>query len=128
MPCNEKHVALKLREKNPCLLLKQTPDKFGTGVPDRLGLLRGTTFVFVAELKFIKQLPKHHCKVGLKRQQARWMSEWKDNGGNAFLIVGVKDKVAIFKERFNKIFSVGIDLQDFNLINYEDVAAELQKV
>lgn len=123
----EKDVAAKLKAKNTDILWKATSDKYGVGTPDRAAILRGTGEVFWVELKFLRALPKKRCKVGLKPKQAAWLQEWKENGGDAFLIVGVgSDKVSVFEDGFKSIAFDGVSREDFNLINYEQVTSVLR--
>lgn len=56
------------------------------------------------------------------------MENWQANGGLAFLILGIGNKISIIETNFKKIFSEGLQREEFNLIDYEDVAAELQKM
>jgi hypothetical protein len=127
MPKNEKDAAALLSRENPEILLRQTPDKFGIGVPDRIGLKRGTGWTFVAELKFLKQLPVRSCKVGLKKKQAQWLQSWKDSGGYAFLVVCLPDRIAVFCDRFLEIFQDGVRREQFFCVPYESFGVELGK-
>ena len=122
----EKHVAEKLKKCSPRLLWKPISDKYGVGTPDRAILVRGVGISSFGELKHLKQAPITKCKCGLKSHQARWLQEWKDNGGSCFLIIGVgKDKVAIFANGFIDIFKNGLCREQFDLINYEEVESKL---
>lgn len=126
----ERDVAAKLREKNPSVLWKPISDKFGVGTPDRCCKFKHQNgFVFWVEIKFIRQLPKSSCKVGLKMKQGAWLKEWQSYGGNAFLIVGVASerKIAIFNQDFPRIATQGIERSEFNMINYEDASATIKR-
>lgn len=124
----EKHVAKKLEEANPQFRWKNTPDRYGTGIPDRalLELSGGNRFAWV-ELKYITALPKLRAKVKLLPKQALWLQNWKLDGGNAFVIVGVgSDKVVVFSKNFIALRKSPVPRHRWELINYEDVAAKLQ--
>jgi hypothetical protein len=126
MPKNEKDASALLARKNPQFMLKQMPDKFGTGIPDRLGKKRGSCWTFVAELKFLKKLPAKSCKVGLKKKQAQWLQNWRNDGGNAFLIVCLPDCVAVFCDRFLEIFTAGVRRDEFNCVAYDELASQIK--
>lgn len=127
---SEKDVAAKLKEKNRSILWKPISDKFGVGTPDRCGKWRKQKGgEFWAELKFIKKLPVRGCKVGLKKKQAGWLEEWKENCGNCVLIVGIEseNKVALFFDGFRKISSDGLMREQFDLVAYDEVSGILRK-
>lgn len=126
---NEVGMAARLKEKNRQWLWVPTPDKFGTGIPDRILLLKGQGSVVWAELKFLRSLPKRSCKVGLRKKQAAFLGEWSREGGKSCLIVGVGDenKVAMFWDDFSRIAIEGVGREEFELIRYEDVGRLLKE-
>lgn len=127
----EKDVAARLKEKNRDILWKPVSDKFGVGTPDRVGKFKGAAGeVFWAELKYLKELPKNSCKVGLKPKQASWLQEWQDAGGHSFLLIGIESckKVAIFCKDFRRISHEGISREEYDLVDYEDVGKNILRI
>lgn len=126
---NEAGVASKIKEKNPAWLIKPISDKFGYGTPDRILLLKASGCVVWAELKFLKELPKNRCKVGLKPKQGAFLREWSEQGGNSCLIIGIGklNKVAIFFEGFSKIANEGVEREEFLLVDYSSIGRILKE-
>lgn len=125
---DEAGVAAKLKEKNRQFLIKSVSDKFGYGTPDRILLLKGQGSVIWAELKFLKALPKNHCKVGLKKKQGAFLAEWAEEGGNSCLIIGVasEKKVVVVTDGFRRIALEGMKREEFVMIGYEEVGQFLK--
>lgn len=107
-------------------LVKNTPDRYGTGIPDR-GILKKSNKRFAwVELKHIYQLPKKQCMIPLKPKQAVWLDDWKAHGGYAFVVVGVgNDKVALFSKNFRQLRRKAVKRDMFQLMTYEELAVKL---
>lgn len=120
---SEADVARKLKQKNISILWKPTPDRFGTGIPDRACKFRHSGTMFWSELKFLKCLPKTRCKIGLKKAQASWLAEWQNDGGNCCLIIGVasENKVALVFDDYKRIAAEGMLRGEFSLVGYSEV-------
>lgn len=127
---NEAGVAAKLKEKNPGWLWEPVADRWGSGIPDRLVMLRGVGKVAVVELKCLQSLPKRSCRVGLKGKQAGWLERWVKEGGSGALIIGVtkERKVAVVVDGFRRIASEGMKREEFDLVRYEDVGTILKSL
>lgn len=126
----EKDVAEKLKKYNPAILWKPVSDKFGVGTPDRACKFKSEDIMFWAELKEIKHLPKKSCKIGLKSKQAAFLAEWSDFGGNSCVIVGVRSlkKVSVLFGDFMRVYEHGMNIEDFNLIDYSKLTSLLRGV
>lgn len=107
-----------LKRKKRCRAMhwEVVPDRYGSGIPDRLLLINNATSLI--ELKWVSDFHEGKFIRTLTGAQVLWLERWQQKGGRCGILVGApKQKIYLIRKNFFQLFQQGVSFENNQVIS-----------